>query len=254
MKHVSLCVLFFATLAGCNTFSANSYNAEGVRMLGALRTDEALDCFEKAAAADPQNPDAYYNLGNVYHNIATHKANGNEADFQRAMYYYDRCLELCPNHLECNRSKATLLCDIGRSDEAFRMTEAWVNRQPASAEPRIELARLYDENGQLTKARDCLNDAVAVDNRNIRAYTALGSVRERMGENQAAVSAYEHALALNPYQPGINDRVVALRYAAPATNNITTPPMGEPFPRSENSLDDTGRSEIATQPGDSTVR
>lgn len=241
------------TAGGCHQFSSQSYNAEGVRMLSAYRTDEALDCFEKAVAADPQNPDAYYNLGNVYHQVARQKTVDNEPDFQRAVYYYDKCLEISPNHVECNRSKATLFCDVGRNEEAFRVIEAWVSRQPASADPRVELARLYDENGKLPEARNCLEQAVAVDNRNVRAYTSLGSVRERLGENQSAISAYEHALALNPYQPSINDRVASLRYAPPATNNITTPPMGEPFPRRENSLDDTGRSEIATQPGEGTV-
>ncbi|MDO4549895.1 MAG: tetratricopeptide repeat protein [Planctomycetia bacterium] len=244
------CMLFFV---GCNSFSAKSHNAEGVRMMNASRIDEALDCFEKACATDPNNPDSFYNCGNVYHQLA--KRGGNPADFDNARYYYDLCLQREPNHAECNRAKATLLCDIGRSDEAFHMIEAWVNRQPASAEPRIELARLYDENGQLGKARDHLSDAVALDDRNVRAYTALGSVRERMGENQEAISAYQHALALNPYLPDINNRVAALRYAAPGSQNITTPPMGDPLRGpGENALDDRGRTEMATQPGSEPYR
>lgn len=233
-------------LAGCQGFSAKSYNAQGVKKMAASRPEEALDFFERARVTDPKNPDSYYNCGNVYHQQA--KRSGSESDFQNAMVYYDLCLQREPNHVECNRAKATLLCDLGRSDEAFTMLETWVNRQPASPEPRIELARLYDENGRLSQARDQLKEAVALDNRNVRAYTALGSVRERMGENQEAVSAYEHALALNPYQADVQNRVAALRYSPATPNNMTTPPLGEPMNR-ENSLDQNGRTDIATQPG-----
>ncbi|MDO4574564.1 MAG: tetratricopeptide repeat protein [Planctomycetia bacterium] len=229
-------------LAGCNTFTANSYNAEGVRMLACSRTEEALDCFEQARCADPNNPDAYYNCGVVYHKRAIET--GRESDFQMAKYYYDLCLQKSPNHVECNRSKATLLCDMGQNDEAFKMMECWVHREPSNPEPRIELARLYDEHNQLTRARDCLNDAVAIDDRNVRAYTALGNVRERMGDRCEALSAYEHALALNPYQPDISSRVAALRYATPAT----TPPSAPLRPEQQNSADPNGQERIATQP------
>ena len=243
-KYLAI-LLFLTIFSGCNTFhafSAKSYNAEGVRKMAASRPEEALDLFGRACTTDPANPDSFYNCGNVYHQSA--KRSGNESDFQNARQYYDYCLERDPNHVECNRAKATLLCDLGHSDEAFALLEAWVHRQPASAEPKIELARLYDENGRLPQARDQLKDAVAMDNRNVRAYTALGSVRERMGETREAVVAYEHALALNPYQPNIQSRVADLRYSSPQPNQIITPPMGEP--RRENALDRGSQAEIAT--------
>lgn len=239
-----LCVTFWS---GCSTFTASNYNAEGVRMLAAKRTEDALDCFEKARQANPDSPDSYYNCGVVYHQRAIET--GQEQDFQMARYCYDLCLERNPNHTECNRSRATLLCDIGQDDEAFRMIEEWVDRQPSSAEPRIELARLYDEHKQLDRARDCLNDAVAIDSRNTRAFTALGSVRERMGDSDQALVAYEHALALNPYQPDVQNRVAALRYAVPE-------PSANPIaPTQENSVDPGSKEMLATKPeGDSQKR
>ena len=233
--------------SGCNSFSANSYNAEGVRLLSASQTEDALECFEQAKNADPNNPDSYYNCGVVYHRIALET--GRESDFQMAQYYYDMCLQKNPSHVECNRSNATLLCDMGQSDLAFQSLQSWVNREPASAEPRIELARLYDEHNQLARARDCLNDAVAIDNRNVRAYTALGNVRERMGDNAEALRAYEQALALNPYQPDVNSRVAALQYASPST----TPPSAPLHPQQQNSVDPNGSEATATNP-DSTIR
>ena len=234
LRILSILLLF---VSGCHTFTASSRNAEGVRMLAASRTEEALDCFEQARNADPNNPDSYYNCGIVYHQRAIESER--ESDFQMAKYYYTQCLERNPNHVECNRSMATLLCDIGQSDDAFRLVEAWVARQPSSAEPRIELARLYDEHRQLSRARDCLNDAIAIDSRNVRAYTALGSVRERMGDNAQAIAAYERSLALNPYQPDINSRVSALRYTVPQQ------PAPTLNPQQENSLDPTGQEMIA---------
>ncbi len=247
MKHYAAAALLTAcellAAGGCSTFTANNYNAEGVRMLAARRTEDALDCFEKAKNADPDSPDAYYNCGVVYHQRAIDT--GQEQDFQMAKYCYDLCLERNPDHVECNRSRATLLCDIGQDDEAFRMLEEWAGRQPSSAEPRIELARLYDEHKQLGRARDCLNDAVAIDNRNTRAYTALGSVRERMGDNEEALTAYEHALALNPYLPDVQNRVASLRYSVPDTAPTVSPIR-------ENGADPQGNEMLATQPDSDT--
>lgn len=236
--RIAVWALFLLATAGCQTFTANSRNAEGVRLLAASRSEEALNRFEEARAADPSNPDAYYNCGVVYHERAIETER--ESDFQMARYYYAQCLDRAPNHVECNRSMATLLCDIGQNDEAFRLVEAWVARQPNSPEPRIELARLYDEHNQLARARDCLNDAIAIDNRNVRAYNALGSVRERMGDNEQAISAYERALALNPYQPDVNHRISALRYTVPQS---PATPVG---PGRENALDTTGDEMLAT--------
>ncbi|MBQ4144955.1 MAG: tetratricopeptide repeat protein [Thermoguttaceae bacterium] len=230
-------------LSGCSTFTANNYNAEGVRLLAQHRTEEALNCFEKAKNADPTSPDSYYNSGVVYHKRAIET--GHEQDFQMAKYCYELCLQRSPNHVECNRSLATLYCDIGQNDYAFRLVEEWVARVPNSAEPRIELARLYDEHKQLGKARDCLNDAVAIDNQNLRAYTALGHVRERMGDTENAIAAYEHALALNPYQPEVHNRVAALRYQDTAP---TLSPIHPNTPGRENAVDPGNREMLATEP------
>ncbi len=235
------CVLLFS---GCSSFTANNYNAEGVRMLAANRTEDALDCFERAKQADPQNPDTYYNSGVVYHQRAIET--GSEQDFQMAKYCYELCLERQPYHVECNRSLATLYCDIGQDENAFKLVEEWVDRQPSSPEPRIELARLYDEHKQLDRARDCLNDAVAIDSHNTRAYTALGSVRERMGDNESALAAYEHALALNPYQPEIQNKVTSLRYTVPGSG-------AKPITPQENAIDPNGKEMMATKPDGNTT-
>lgn len=249
-RNIILIVIFLhgiyvLTLTGCSTFSAQSQNAEGVRLLNQARLEEALNQFEQAKQTDPTNPDSYYNCGVVYHEMAV--KNGRESDFQMARYYYDQCLDLAPNHPECNRSKAVLLCDMGLADDAFKSIKSWAQRQPASAEPRVELARLYDENGMLSKARDCLNDAVAIDNQNTRALTALGSVRERMGDYQEAINAYDRSLAINPYQPAVSGRVASLRYSAPG--NVITQPLGNPM-KPQNYLNNPNHEEIATKPDD----
>lgn len=251
-KTAARIMLGFAVLAspffsGCSSFTASSYNAEGVRMLAAHRTEDALNCFEKAKQANPEDADSYYNCGVVYHQRAIET--GQEQDFQMAKYCYELCLQRNPNHVECNRSRATLLCDIGQDDEAFRMIEEWIDRQPNSAEPRIELARLYDEHKQLDRASSCLNDAVAIDDRNTRAYTALGSVRERMGDTENAISAYEHALALDPYQPGVQNRIAALRYSAPQPSVNPIIPSGQ-----ENKIDPANREVLANQPEETNIR
>ena len=67
-----------------------------------------------------------------------------------------------------------------------------------------------------------------------------------MGDNESALAAYEHALALNPYQPEIQNKVTSLRYTVPGTG-------AKPITPQENAIDPNGKEMMAIQPDGSTT-
>ena len=214
--------------AGCANFVAQGQNAEGVRLYQLGQYQEALQQFQQASYNDPNNADGYYNLGAAYHRLG--RLHNQSDDLARAETCYRQALDRDPNHRDCHRGLAVLLAEQGRTDEAFRSIQDWANQRPSLAEPKIELARLYDEFGNRSAAKDRLIEAVTVDPTNARQWTALGKLREETGEYPQALANYQRSLQLDPSQPQVTARVAALQsnLSQPASPAGTPPAAASP--------------------------
>ncbi len=206
-------VLSGATLSqsGCSGISSRGLNAKGVREFNQAQFDQALDDFQKAIDRDPRNPDGYYNLARTYHRLGT--LQGNEAYLLRAEQLYNQSLDRDENHRDSYRGLAVLLAEQGRQEEAFRLLHGWVDRGPLLADARIELARLYQESGEREVAKEQLVAALSLDSSNTRALTALGMLREELGEYNEALANYQRSLHENRFQPEVAARIARLQNA-----------------------------------------
>ena len=202
---------------------AQGENAQGVRLYQQGNFQAALQSFQQALQSDPNNADAYYNLAATYHRLgALHQT---QADQDQAESYYNQCLDHGPNHQACYRGLAVLLVEEKRSEEAFRLLEGWADRSPTRPEPKIELARLFEEFGDKAAAKAHLIEAVAIDPTNARALAALGRIHEGLGEYQQALADYERSLTNDRFQPTVVQRVAALQAARrPRPSAVTGPP------------------------------
>ncbi|MFO0423252.1 MAG: tetratricopeptide repeat protein, partial [Planctomycetia bacterium] len=97
-----------------------------------------------------------------------------------------------------------------RSPEAVAQLEAWSRREPANPNPQIELARIYQEHGDIRQAENHLVDALAIDPSNPRVLVALGQVREILGDNGQALANYSRALSIDGQQPVVAAKVASL--------------------------------------------
>ncbi len=95
-----------------------------------------------------------------------------------------------------------------------------MQRQPALADAKIELARLDDEFGNRGAAQEQLVEALAVDPRNARALTALGKIREDAGDKAQALANYQQSLCQDDRQPHVAARVAALQGRAVAPTSV----------------------------------
>ena len=221
MAGLVLAGFCLASAAGCSVLAARGKNAEGVRLSQQARYHEAMRQFQDATYMDPTNPDGYYNLAATYHRLGS--LQDSQADLKRAEDHYRMCLGHDPNHTECYRGLAVLLSEQDRRDEAFRLIEGWVDRQPGSADAKIELARLNEESGDRTAAREHLVDALGADPRNPRALAALGKIREDMGETAEALRVYQRSIKYDNRQPQVASRIAALQSTMTPALSITVP-------------------------------
>jgi Tfp pilus assembly protein PilF len=217
-----------AVAGGCGSVASRGLNAEGVRLFAQTRYDEAIQQFQQAVYENPTDADGYYNLAATYHRLG--KVNQRSADLKQAEHYYHMCLDQAPDHRECYRGLAVLLIEQGKADEAFQLVQGWADRNPASPEPKIELARLHEEFGDKTAAQGLLVNALTIEPDNSRALAALGRLREGAGDQAQALADYRRSLQGDKFQEGVQQRVAALQSrltpAMSTSQPVTTPPGG----------------------------
>jgi len=200
--------MMFAAQFGCST-SAQGRNADGVRNYRTGQYQQAIQNFQQALAADPNDANAYYNLGATY--FALGRQRSDPQLMAQAEGLYHQCLDSAPNHTDCHRGLAALLVETNRTESAFTLLKRWATQSPGQANPRIELARLYEEFGDRDNASRHLTDAIHLDSNNPRAWTALGRIREQQGLANQALSNYQQAYNLNQFQPGLAQRIASLQ-------------------------------------------
>ncbi len=216
-----LCVL---CASGCRVTSMGQ-NTLGVRLYQQGRYSEALQQFQTAQVSDPSNPDTYYNLGSTYHKLGI--AQKDAKLIEQAESLYNQCLDLQPNHVDCHRGLAVLLAESNRPDRAMALLKNWATKNPQLADARIELSRLHQEFGQTKVAEQYLDEALAINPNDHRAWTARGQMREASGDLNQALQNYQQSLAINSLQPDLYQRVASLNVKI-AQNSMIGQPGAQP--------------------------
>ncbi len=211
LKHLIIllfCIGMVLGHAGCN-FSATGHNIQGRRLFEQGQFAQALETFQQALAANPNNADAYYNLASTYAFLG--KAQKNTTWLTQADQLFRNALNLNPNHADSYRGLAALMIESGRVNDAFQMVQDWRTRAPNSAEPVIELARMFQETGNRSQSMQLLVDALNLDNSNPRALNAMAVLREQSGEYGLALQNYIRSYQSNNLQPNIAQKIASLQ-------------------------------------------
>ncbi|MDR0609139.1 MAG: tetratricopeptide repeat protein [Planctomycetaceae bacterium] len=223
-RFLFVLVLFFGV--GCTSYNKNS---EGLRYLGQARYNEAKIAFEAALKVEPNNADTYYNLATTYHQsgkISLQSGQSADAQLQydQAFRNYQLALTYNPNHTEAHRGLAVLYMETFNENSAFNLLIDWYKTNVTSSEPKIELARLYQEYAQICQlqnrtdiAKECHDSAVKIlqsvlvtDPTNYRALRASGYLKELAGDLQGAVTDYQRSFQSNPQQKDLENRIAKL--------------------------------------------
>ena len=217
---IAIACLLASTFSGCQ-MAAMGQNAQGTRLYQQGQYQAALQQFQQAAANDPYNADAYYNMAATLHHLGSQQ--NNEPMIAQAETLYNQCLDINADHVDCHRGLGVLLVETDRADRAFNLMKNWATRSPALADARVELARLYQEFGDKETATLNLQQAIQFDQSNSRAWAALAKLREDAGDHHQALANYQKAYSLNTLQPQIAERIASLNRAVYGNTNIAIP-------------------------------
>lgn len=199
--------------------AAQGQNIDGVRLVQQGQYPVAMQKFQQALQADPQNADAIYNMAATLHRAA--KQSNDQNMLVQAEQLYNQSLDRNPNHVEAHRGLAVLLAETNRSPQALTLLRNWTVTSPGFSEAKVELARLHEELGDVNSATQQLTAAVQQDFTNSRALTALGRLKEKSGDVGSALAVYERAIQIDRNQPQLAQRVADLRRQYPASAPTT---------------------------------
>ena len=195
MNKIKSGVLLLAALFVSNFLSAQAIE-EGKKFMYYERYKSAKGAFEKLVAADPNNVDAVYWLGQAM--IASEE----NRDIAGAKALYQKALA-------ANSASPLLLAAMGHIELLEGKTQDARNRfetaislsqgKNAAVLNAIGLANVMAKDGDVNYAIDKLKQATAIKKMaDPDVYINLGDAYKKSGEGGPAQTAYEAALTLNP--------------------------------------------------------
>jgi tetratricopeptide (TPR) repeat protein len=101
----------------------------------------------------PDEKDAYYGLGMLWHHV----------DGQRAIAYYRRAIEIDPLFKGPYNTLAYLFQDLDEFDNAIWAITQYINLAPDESNPYDSRADMYAQNGQLDRAIASYKKALTID-------------------------------------------------------------------------------------------
>lgn len=98
-----------------------------------------------------------------------------------------------------------------RFDDALRVFDRIVTRQPDFAEGWNKRATVHYMMGEYRKSAEDIERTLALEPRHFGALSGLGLVELARGNEERALEAFERALAIHPHMAGADTHIQALR-------------------------------------------
>lgn len=168
-------------LASVHVTLGRLYTTTGEKELAAQELDQAIKL-------DSRNAEAYYALATLYD--AQGRTDDVIPNFQHAM-------DLAPDDWRYPDNLADFYLRRGNFDQALQLSTKAAGLTPDNPRALNNLGRVYRRMGRLDEARANFEKAIQIEPSYNR-YLNLGLILGDTGKPDEAVSAYRHALELNP--------------------------------------------------------
>lgn len=166
-----------------------SWKVLGVILKNTGRASEALIANQKTIVIDPQDVEAYNNMGNTLQELGR---------LEEAEPIYKQAIALKLEFPEAHNNLGNTLKDLGRLEEAEASYNQAIALKPAYAEAHNNLGVALKELGRLEEAIASYEKATALKPDFATAYGNLGAAQKELGSSKEAIASYEKALKLKP--------------------------------------------------------
>ena len=174
-----------------STFHRNVFTY-GVALFQQGYLDQAAESFRQVVVSDPDNPDAYYNLGT----LALRRNN-----LAEARQHLEQTLDLRPNYPEAWNNLGMMAAQAGRPEEAIQNFQQSLQLRPRYAIALLNLGNVYRRQREFGKAEEVLLRALEIQPDEPETNYSLGMLYAQQNQMQSATVYLQKALALRPAYP-----------------------------------------------------
>ncbi len=156
------------------------------------RHDQAEEMFYLAQELNDSCPHCFFYMGT---SLAARK------QFDRAIYCWERVLDLVPDYIGVNRGIAQAYRAQGHLDRARESYLREIRDDPGNTDLLFELAEMFRESGQIATAAAKFAQIVELDPEHAQAHFALGKIQLLRGQPGQALACFEMAGKLSAPDP-----------------------------------------------------
>jgi len=150
---------------------------------------QAETIFRQVIRINPQDANAYYNLGVVlYH----------QGKLEEAITNFRQAIQLDPKYANAYNNLGAALSDQGKLDEAIANYRQAIQLDPKYALAYTNLGNALSDQGKLDEAIASYRQAIQLNPKYAMAYNNLGNALRNQGKLDEAIASYRQAIQLNP--------------------------------------------------------
>ena len=187
------------------------------------KTQEAMQCYEKAIELRHDYAEAHNNLGNLLKNEGQHEkaiisykkaleiksdlydANYNlgvifqeREDYPSAMTCYYKVLDVKHDYENALNNLGNLYREIGEYEKSLNTLNKAAQIHPKSAEIKNSIGLTCRSQGHLDKAITSYKEAISLNINFAEAHNNLGIIFREQGDFKKAINSYKKAIEINP--------------------------------------------------------
>ena len=119
-------------------------------------------------------------------------------NLQDAQNYYQKVLELDPNHSQTLNNLGAIFLVLRERQKAKSCYEKVIELNPNFVNAYNNIGNILKELGEIEKAKECYEKAISINPNYVNAHYNLGNIFQELGERQKAKGCYEKAISINP--------------------------------------------------------
>lgn len=198
----SLLYLVVLLIAGCSNSAWNNLQA-GIESYNKRDYDAAHMLFERSLKDDPQIPDTYYYMGNLFRDWKGEQVHDGVSGYEHAIKFYNKAIEIKQDYILSYKNRADLYKQLKKYEEAITGYQQVLKLNPNSAPVYESLSHIARERYDQTKDRKHLEEAIknlikAIENdiENPNLYRKRGELDALEGNYHKAIEDYTKAIEI----------------------------------------------------------
>jgi tetratricopeptide (TPR) repeat protein len=165
----------------------------GAGLYTAGHYNEALVSLKKALVGQPNFPDVYYLIAQIYSELEL---------YPDSVSMFEKVIKLLPNDLEIYRAYGKTLLKSGEEKKGLKILQKSLKLNPKDEQVRIDLGRYLLQQEQYKKALSIIEAGIRIQPESVPLICLAGDVLAKLKKFEKAQSNYESCLEIDPdYEP-----------------------------------------------------